>query len=106
MQEHYRAEFLWDELGFKEFFLNIFYSAKLGYTKSDLGFFEKINKELGMAPEIAHGNKPLFFDDSEAVVRLACAYGWDAHVLEDAGTLLSHPKVQSLLGKSDGAEQC
>jgi len=99
-QEHYRAAYLWNDLGFKEFFLDIFYSAKLGYTKSEAGFFEKINEELGMTPEIAQGKKPLFFDDTEAVVRLACASGWDAHVLEDAGTLLDHPKVKNLLGES------
>tara|TARA_R110000868_G_scaffold113557_1_gene304658 strand:+ start:356 stop:871 length:516 start_codon:yes stop_codon:yes gene_type:complete len=104
-QEHYRAAYLWDDLGFKDLFLNIFYSARLGYTKSEPGFFERINEELGMASAIARGDKPLFFDDSEAVVVLACASGWDAHVLEDAGTLFAHPKVKSLLEKCDTPEQ-
>ncbi len=32
-QEHHRAAYLWDELGFKEHFKDIFYSARLGHLK-------------------------------------------------------------------------
>jgi putative hydrolase of the HAD superfamily len=96
-QERYRAAYLWDELGFKEYFLDIFYSAKLGCSKNEREFFEKINYELGVAAEIERGDRPLFFDDTEAVVNIARSCGWDAYTLEDANTLWEHPKLKNLL---------
>lgn len=35
-QEHHRARYLWNELGFSKHFDGIFYSAKIGYGKKDV----------------------------------------------------------------------
>jgi putative hydrolase of the HAD superfamily len=92
-QEHYRAAYLWDELGFKQHFKDIFYSARLGHLKDGPEFFLAINRELG----IASAERPLFFDDREDVVEFAREAGWDASQFDTAGDLLHHPRVIGLL---------
>jgi putative hydrolase of the HAD superfamily len=92
-QEHYRAAYLWNELGFKEHFKDILYSAKLGHLKNTPAFFSRVNSLLGIvAPE-----RPLFFDDQEGAVDLARAAGWDACVFNTADDVRTHPRLQSLL---------
>ena len=92
-QEHYRAAYLWDELGFKEHFKDIFYSARVGHLKNALEFFLEINRTLRIGPE----ERPLFFDDRDDVVALARAAGWDACVFSTVEDLVSHPRLASLL---------
>jgi putative hydrolase of the HAD superfamily len=92
-QEHYRAAYLWDELGFREHFKDIFYSAKLGHLKNAPEFFLEINRALGIGP----AERPLFFDDREDVVALARASGWDACLFNTAADLLNHPRLVNLL---------
>lgn len=92
-QEHLRAAYLWNELGFRDSFKDIFYSANLGCLKSTPAFFEKINSALAIAP----GEMPLFFDDQEEVVRCARVAGWDAHVFDAIGDLTGHAKICALL---------
>lgn len=43
-QEHYRASYLWNELGLFEHFERMFYSADIGLLKKEAGFFEAINR--------------------------------------------------------------
>jgi putative hydrolase of the HAD superfamily len=92
-QEHYRAAYLWNDLGFKEHFKDIFYSAKLGHLKNTVEFFQRINSVL----EIAADERPLYFDDHEEVVRLAREAGWDACVFETVGDLRNHPRLRGFL---------
>ena len=92
-QEHYRAAYLWNDLGFNEQFKDIFYSAKVGHLKNTPEFFQRINSLLG----IVAGERPLYFDDDEEVVRLACKAGWDACLFETIGDLRNHPRLQGLL---------
>lgn len=92
-QEHYRAAHLWNALGFREHFKDILYSARAGHLKGTAPFFSWINAVLG----VAAGDAPLFFDDHEEVVNLACEAGWDACVYEDVNTVLTHPRLQTLL---------
>jgi putative hydrolase of the HAD superfamily len=49
-QEHHRANYIWNNLGFSNYFDRIFYSAELGYLKKDPRFFEAINRATGMQP--------------------------------------------------------
>jgi putative hydrolase of the HAD superfamily len=92
-QEHYRAAYLWDELGFREHFKDILYSAKLGHLKNTPEFFRRVNALLGIAaPE-----RPLFFDDQEDAVGLARAAGWDACVFNTVEDVRTHPRLRSLL---------
>lgn len=92
-QEHYRADHLWNGLGFKAHFRDIFYSARLGKLKTDPAFYDKIN----MALEIAADERPLFFDDSPPVIDCALAAGWDACLFDTADDVLGHPRLQGLL---------
>ena len=92
-QEHYRADHLWNALGFREHFRDILYSARVGQLKGTASFFAAINTMLAISP----ADRPLFFDDQEDVVNLARRAGWDACVFEDVTTVLTHPRLQDLV---------
>jgi len=94
-QEHYRALYLWDQLAFSSHFERIFYSANIGYLKSNTKFFEVINTELGIAELV---QTPLFFDDSEAVVEAAIEAGWEGVVFNSVDDLRQHPRISELIG--------
>jgi putative hydrolase of the HAD superfamily len=81
-------------LGFRDHFKDILYSARIGHPKGAPAFFAGINAMLGIR---AH-ESPLFFDDSEEVVRLAREAGWDACVFDGVRTVATHPRLQPLLG--------
>ncbi len=93
-QEHHRAAYLWNDLGLKHLFHDIFYSARLGVPKHQAGFFAKINAQLDISPS----ERPLFFDDSERVVTTARAAGWDAHIFDTVEDLSRNSRLISILG--------
>lgn len=89
-QEHYRAAYLWEELGFSKLFQNMFYSADVGFLKNDVRFFEAINQRLGIfKPET-----PIFFDDREDIVQLARQAGWDSTTFNTADDISSHLRLR------------
>jgi len=88
-QEHHRAQYLWNDLGFSTYFEDIFYSARIGFLKNDRRFFESINRIL----EIAPGEEILFFDDQPTVVELARQAGWSATQFQSANDILNHPRL-------------
>ena len=92
-QEHHRAAYLWNTLGFRNDFKDILYSAKLGCLKSAPEFFIRINALLG----IVEGERPLLFDDTAEVVDLARKVGWDACVFDTVDDLLGHVRLRPLL---------
>lgn len=96
-QEHHRARYLWDDLGLKDLFLDIFYSARLGIQKDKIDFFTKINTLL----DIGTVEPPLFFDDTEKNVITACEAGWDGHVFDTAGALSRNPRLLGILGNQN-----
>jgi putative hydrolase of the HAD superfamily len=65
-QEHHRARFLWNELGFSKDFDGMFYSADIGHPKKAVQFFKAINRSLG----IDAGQRPLFFEDQPRLLNL------------------------------------
>jgi putative hydrolase of the HAD superfamily len=73
VQEHERARYLWDGLGFREHFDGIHYSAALGCSKPDPAFFSRIEERTGFAPD-----ELLLIDDVAANVEAARAAGWRA----------------------------
>jgi putative hydrolase of the HAD superfamily len=73
-QEHNRARYLMDDLGLKEYFEDIFYSARVGHLKPTVEYFRHIAREL----KLSDGDTPVLFDDSPDVVAAATAFGWDA----------------------------
>lgn len=92
-QEHYRANYLWNQLGLKQYFRDMMYSAKLGHLKNTHEFFRAINAALRISPT----ERPVFFDDQEEIVCLARETGWDACVFDNVEVLLTHARLVTLL---------
>lgn len=90
-QEHRRAAHLWNELGFRRYFRDMFYSARLGHLKTEPGFFEAVSRALQ-----ADAQAPLLFDDKPEVVVLARRAGWDAVVVESVTDVMEHPRLRHL----------
>ncbi|APO74683.1 HAD superfamily hydrolase protein [Rhizobium etli 8C-3] len=91
-QEHCRARFLWNELGFSKLFDQMFYSAEIRYPKKDIRFFETINTRL----HIGTGERPIFFDDQPEIVAVARQAGWDANQFASASDIRQHPRLRHL----------
>jgi putative hydrolase of the HAD superfamily len=91
-QEHRRARYLWNELGFSKHFDGMFYSAKIGHPKKDVRFFEAINRAVGIGME----QRPLFFDDQPEIVELAKRAGWDGTVFTSIKDIREHPQLRHL----------
>jgi len=98
-QEHFRAAYLWHELGLKDLFAAIFYSASLGVTKSEPSYYTIVNAKIDIQPS----ERPLFFDDMPTVITAARTAGWDAHVFNTVEDLLQNPRIAGVL---DGRVGC
>ena len=73
VQEHERARYLWDELGFRDSFDGLHYAADLGFSKPAAIFYRSIEARTGLRPQ------DLFLiDDRAANVDGAIACGWAA----------------------------
>lgn len=73
VQEHHRARYLWETLGFRDRFDAIHYSADYGCGKPDPAFYEAVAARTGLAPADL-----LLVDDRAANVDGARACGWGA----------------------------
>jgi putative hydrolase of the HAD superfamily len=71
VQEHRRAAYLWETLGFRERFDARHYAADLGCAKPDPAFFAAITERAGFAPQ-----ELLLLDDRADNVEAARAAGW------------------------------
>ncbi|MGN7754318.1 hypothetical protein [Sinorhizobium sp. 22678] len=65
-QEHYRAAYLWDELGFSSHFDRLFYSAEIGVPKKDLRFFGATENTMKIAALASAGILMAAASDAEA----------------------------------------
>ncbi|MGD9946654.1 MAG: HAD family hydrolase [Burkholderiaceae bacterium] len=92
-QEHHRARYLWNDLGLREHFDDIFHSAAIGCSKKDVRFYETINRRLGSAAD----ERPLFFDDQPAVIETAGRAGWDGVVFTSLRDIERHPRLRAML---------
>jgi len=92
-QEHTRAAYLWNNVGFQKYFDNIFYSAKLGYFKRDKNFFTAAMKELAITPD---QEKIIYFDDDPKNIEVANTMGWDAIVYDQTNQVKGHPDLTHL----------
>lgn len=72
-QEKYRLRYMREEMGFAGFFDAVFGSADVGEVKPNAGFYREVTDRLGAEP-----SRILFWDDSEANVDGARAFGWRA----------------------------
>ena len=93
-QEHYRAKYLMNELGFKDHFKDIFYAANLGVAKPDPVFLEKTENRL---KALGFNSKPTFFDDHPEIIKVAQTKGWDAHHFETVNDLNKSSVLKGLL---------
>lgn len=89
VQEHERAAYLWDTLGFRDRFDAMHYAADLGCAKPDPAFYAAVTAKTGFAPADL-----VLIDDRQANVDAAIAAGWGG-VLWDGtrrlGEVLSLP---------------
>ncbi len=92
-QEHLRAFHLWNEVGLKHHFDDMFYAARMGVAKPDPEFFHRVEARIGSQTE-----RPLFFDDSRSVVSAANDYGWEGVVFSEVGDCADHPWIAGRLG--------
>jgi putative hydrolase of the HAD superfamily len=81
-QEHYRSEYLLEELRFADYFDESFFSCDLGVTKRDKAFFEKVIAILNIDP-----NEIMYFDDDEVNILTAASVGIHAVVYKDIDTI-------------------
>lgn len=82
VQEHLRADYLWNGLGLRERFAEIHYAADYGCGKPDPAFFEAVAKRTGHGP-----HELLLIDDSPRNVEAALACGWRAGLWDGTRTV-------------------
>lgn len=92
-QDHMRAQWLWQTLGFGELFADIFYAARARAIKPSPAFFDFVEARIGRQSE-----PPLFFDDSPKVIEAARARGWEAVLYDTVSDVTSHPFIAARLG--------
>lgn len=97
-QEHMRAAYLWNEVGFNQYFNGIFYSAEIGYIKENVAFFTHINRQLSLNPE---RDRIIFFDDHQSYIDAALNAGWRAYLYEVLMDFVDNLDVQELMGPEE-----
>lgn len=75
VQEKYRVRFLWEELGFKNVFQDIYASCFLGCQKPQIDYYYNVQKRIGALPE-----QILLIDDKIQNIYGALHVGWRAHL--------------------------
>ena len=93
-QAHDRIEYLKNVLGWKKYFTDFYYSARLGCLKYDPDYFAQIETELNFNP---HENPPLYFDDDPRNIEVSAARGWNAVLVEGPEDVTGHPLLRSFL---------
>ncbi len=84
VQEHERAAYIWNEMGFCRHFDAMHYAAELGHAKPAAEFYRSIEARTGFA-----GRDLFFIDDRIANVEAAIACGWGAALWTGKDTLRS-----------------
>ncbi|WEK49489.1 MAG: HAD-IA family hydrolase [Candidatus Kaistia colombiensis] len=84
VQEHERADYLWEELGLRSQFDGLHYAAALGCSKPDASFYRAIERRTGFKPQ-----ELFFIDDKIANVESARACGWNAALWTGKASLRS-----------------
>lgn len=75
-QEKYRAEYMLEQMGFKNSFDKLYASAHLGYQKPEVKFYEKVFNDIGDINK----DEVLFWDDSPNKVAGAKEFGIHAEI--------------------------
>lgn len=75
-QEKYRAEYMFNKIGFVNSFDKMYVSAHLGHTKTNVEFFDKLVKDLGDTKK----DEILFWDDDIENINTAKEFGINAEL--------------------------
>src|SRR5690606_31218546 len=94
-QEKYRAEYVWKNLGFENYFDRMYASGNLGALKEESLFFKKINIDL----KLDHNTKIVFFDDDKKNIISSKKEGWNSVLYRSLEDFLNHPSIETLLKK-------
>ena len=70
-QEKYRAKYMWENLGFQNYFKDIFASCYIGFEKPNQHYFEAVQEKIGL-----NSDEIVFIDDSQLNVEAAKNLGW------------------------------
>ncbi len=92
-QEHNRAEYLMKNMGFENYFEDIFHSARIGATKPSEHYYNKVTELL----DLSSNEKPILFDDTPNVVEGAIKHGWEAVQFNTVDDFTNHPFIKSIL---------
>ena len=92
-QEHVRACYLMEQVGFGKYFRDIFHSARVGYTKPNCRYFRKVEALLKHQVD----QKIILFDDNQDVIHGALEAGWEAHLFNVPEDIFKSKTVSSLL---------
>ena len=84
VQEHERARYIWEQLGFRSKFDRIHYSAELGCSKPSISFYKTVEVKCGFGPQ-----ELFFIDDKPANVEGALLSGWAASLWTGRNTVRS-----------------
>lgn len=87
-QEHRRAAYLWDDIGLRDHFDGMFYSARLGISKKTPAFYDAVTNMLGLDAASA-----VYFDDRSEFVSIATSAGWSASLYESPSSISNHAIV-------------
>ena len=89
VQDHRRADHLWNALGLKGRFDGLLHSALIGHAKPDPAYFDAVARRLDTAPADL-----LLLDDSPRNVAAAIGAGWQGRLWTGEQSLadcLAHP---------------
>lgn len=93
-QEQYRATYIWEDLGMKNYFEGMFCSGNVGALKTEPAFYRHIHAKLNISP---YEERVLFFDDSQKNIDTARGMGWDAFLYREVPDFERNPRIESLL---------
>jgi putative hydrolase of the HAD superfamily len=94
VQEHHRARYLWENLGFREHFDAMHYAADLGCAKPEAMFFRAIEARTGFSPD-----ELLLIDDRVDNIQGALACGWGAQLWDGTRRLSKTLPVLAAAGR-------
>lgn len=94
VQEHHRARYLWENLGFREHFDAMHYAADLGCAKPEAMFFRAIEARTGFSPD-----ELLLIDDRVDNIQGALACGWGAQLWDGTRRLSETLPVLAAAGR-------
>jgi putative hydrolase of the HAD superfamily len=91
-QDHLRAVHLWNEIGLRHYFDDMFFAAQLGADKRDAAFYAQVEAQIGPQDE-----PPLLFDDSRTALAVAAEAGWEGVLYRGLADVTDHPWIAGQL---------